>query len=394
MKTVDTVMSPDKIAVIGIGDGGCNAIASMVNQWENGPMLIAINTDAQALYAIQAPQRIQIGKKLTRGLGTGGDAELGRLAAEDDFGTLRDLFTGIDLVFLVTALGGGTGTGAAPILARAAHESGALVIAMATLPFDFEGTQRSSLARKCLMELQDQADVVIAVPNQALAATAGAGATAAEAFRQADYLISMGVFAMWKLLVQRGIMNVDFATLRTVARCSGGISIFSYGEGKGSDRAATAVNGALHSPLAENGQALAEAESVLVSILGGTDMTLREVESIMTAIKNFCRPNAHLTVGTTIDPHWQNTVSVTMVASQFWRTEAESPEEPAPLTEPDDTGKNPTPGKRKKRTKPTQGQLGFDSIGKGIFKDVEPTYLNGEDLDIPTFHRRRVAIEK
>ena len=393
MNTADTVMSPDRIAVVGIGGGGCNALACMADHWDSGPLLVAVNTDAQALYAVQTPKRIQIGKKLTRGTGTGGDAELGRLAAEDDFNTLRELFTGLDLVFLVTALGGGTGTGATPVLARAAHETGALVIAMATLPFEFEGAQRMSLARKCLAELQDQADVVIAVPNQALVATAGATATAAEAFKQADYLISMGVFAIWKLLVQRGIMNVDFATLRTVARCSGGLSVFSYGEGKGPNRATDAVESALHSPLVENGRTLAEAESALVSILGGTDMTLREVETIMAAIKGFCRQDAHLTVGTTIDQHWQGNLSVTIVASQFWRTEPEPQVDPAPRTDPEDADK-PAADKRKKRVKPTQGQLGFDAIGKGIFKDVEPTYLDGEDLDIPTFHRRRVAIEK
>ena len=394
MKTVDTVLSPNRIAVIGVGDGGCNAIASMVKQWENGPALTAINTDAQTLYANQAPQRIQIGKKLTRGLGTGGDPELGRLAAEDDFNTLRGLFTETDLVFLVTALGGGTGTGAAPVLARAAHETGALVVVLATLPFDFEGTQRTALAKKCVIELQEQADVVIAVPNQSLAATAGAAATATEAFRQADALISMGVFAIWKLLVQRGIMNVDFATLRTVARCSGGLSTFSYGEGKGPDRAFTAVESALHHPLAENTNALTEAESALISIMGGPDMTLREVEAIMASIKAFCKQDAHLTVGTTIDANWEGIISVTIVASQFWRTAEEPTTEPSLLLETEEADKPSSSGKRKKRSKPTQGQLGFDSIGKGIFKDVEPTYLNGEDLDVPTFHRRRVTIEK
>jgi cell division protein FtsZ len=387
-------MSPDRIAVVGVGGGGCNAVGHMSRQWDNGPVLAAINTDAQALYALQIPKRIQIGKKLTRGMGAGGNAELGRLAAEDDFNSLRDLFTGIDIVFLVTALGGGTGTGASPVLARAAHETGALVIAMATLPFDFEGAQRMSLARKCLAELQDQADVVIAVPNQALVASSASGVTAAEAFQQADYILGMGVFALWKLLVQRGIMSVDFATLRTVARCSGGVSVFSYAEGRGPARATDAVEGALHSPLVNNGQALAEAESILVSILGGSDLALREIETIMSAIRNFCRQDAHLTVGTTIDPQWQDAVSVTIIASQFWRTEPEPAAEPPPFQLETGDTEPPSSGKRKKRAKPTQGQLGFDAIGKGIFKDVDPTLLNGEDLDIPTFHRRRVAIEK
>lgn len=396
MKPADTVMAPDRIAVVGIGGGGCNAVANMARQWENGPLLISINTDAQALASSQTSKRLQIGQKITRGMGAGGDPEVGRLAAEDDFEALRDLFHGIDLVFAVTTLGGGTGSGAAPVVARAAREGGSLVIALATLPFDFEGTQRASLARKTLAELGDQADVVITVPNQALAATAGESATAEDAFQQADYILGMGVLALWKLLVQRGLMHVDFATLRTVARCSGGISVFSYGEGRGSTRAADALESALHSPLLENGQALAEAESALVSILGGPDLTLREVDTLMAGIKNFCRKDVHLTMGTTIDPHWQDTVAVIIVASQFWRPEEEEeslppqPSEPAPA----EGDKPAQSGKRRKRSSATQGQLGFDAIGKGIFKDVEPTYRNGEDLDIPTFHRRRVVIEK
>lgn len=395
MKPVETVMSPERIAVVGVGGGGCNAVSSMARQWENGPILIAINTDAQALGANHTAKRLQIGRKLTGGMGAGGDPEIGRLAAEDDFDALRDLFRNTDLVFIVSSLGGGTGTGAAPVVARAARETGALIIALTTLPFEFEGAQRLSLARKCLAEMKDSADVVITIPNQALVAGAGAAATAAEAFQQADYYLAMGVFALWKLLVQRGIMNVDFATLRTVARCSDGFSVFSYGEGRGPTRAADALESALHSPLLENGQALAEAESALVSILGGPDLTLREVETVMSGIKNFCRQDARLTMGTTIDQHWQDALSVTIVASQYWRPEEETepaPDEPAPGIE--GTDKPAAPDKRKKKAKPTQGQLGFEAIGKGIFKDIEPTYLNGEDLDIPTFHRRRIAIEK
>ncbi len=396
MKPVDPVITPERIAVVGIGGGGCHAVSTMAKQWEHGPVLIAINTDAQSLSSNQIPRRLQIGEKITRGMGAGGDMEVGRLAAEDDFEALRDLFREIDLVFVVTTLGGGTGSGAAPIVARAAREGGSLVIALATLPFDFEGTQRAALAGKALAELSDQADVVITVPNQALAATAGEGATAVDAFQQADYILGMGVLALWKLLVQRGLMNVDFATLRTVARCSGGFSVFSYGEGRGAHRTADALESALQSPLLENGQALAEAESALVSILGGPDLTLREVDTLMAGIRNFCRKDIHLTMGTTIDPLWHDTVAVVIVASQYWRPDEE--EEPAspPTPEPAPAAEG-TPaqsGKRRKRSGTTQGQLGFDAIGKGIFKDVEPTYRNGEDLDIPTFHRRRATLEK
>ena len=336
MPTGDHSIGLSRICVVGVGGGGSNALSGMADNWENSPTLIAVNTDAQALGGAHATTRkLQIGEKITRGMGTGGDTTVGRLAAEDDFESLRSVFRNMDLIFVVTALGGGTGTGAAPVIARAAHETGALTIAFATLPFAFEGERRMAQARQGVAELRDHADVVIVVPNQALFAAAGSSATAEDAFHQADYMLGMGVFAIWKLLVQRGLINIDFATLRMVARCSGGISLFSYGEGKGFTRAEEAAQAALHGPLVEDGAALANAESVLVSILGGPDMTIREVESIMNAIQKGVRKEAHLFMGTAIDEHWRDTVSVTIVASLFWKDEDPTEEKPEPEPEPE-----------------------------------------------------------
>lgn len=395
MRRIDNTMTTARISVVGVGDGGSNAVDSMASHWENGPSLIAINTDGQALGTTRAATRLQIGETLTRGMGTGGDAKVGKLAADDTFDTLQGLFSGMDLVFVVTTLGGGTGTGSAPVVARAAHETGALVIAFATLPFQFEGERRMSQARQGLIELQDQADVVIVIPNQALFAAAGPNATAEEAFRQADYFLSMGVFAIWKLLTQRGIINLDFATLRMVARCSGGTSVFSYGEGKGPARAAEAVQAALHSPLLEKGEALAESESILVSILGGPDMGVREVETIMSAIEGSVRKEAHIHMGTAIDDSWKDMISITIVASRFWRGEDES-DEPIPSDPPegDDATVTSTVRKKKKKGDATQPQLILESISKGIFKDVEPTIVDGEDMDVPTFIRHRITVDK
>jgi cell division protein FtsZ len=394
MPTGSNEVGLNRICVVGVGGGGGNAVSSMAAGWENGPAVIAVNTDAQALAGTRVTSRLQIGGKITRGMGAGGDVTVGRLAAEDDFEALGGLVGAMDLVFVVAALGGGTGTGAAPVVARAAHEAGALVIVFATLPFAFEGDRRMALARQGVAALRDHADVVIVVPNQALFAAAGSSATAEDAFRQADYMLSMGVFAIWKLLVQRGLINIDFATLRMVARCSGGISLFSYGEGKGFTRADEAVQAALRGPLVEDGAALADAESVLVSILGGPDMAIREVESIMNAIRKVVRKDAHIHMGTAIDEHWRDTISVTIVASQFWREEDVQDEKAELVPETDAAPKAAPGGKRKKRAAATQPQLGFDTVSKGIFKDVEPTIVGGEDLDIPTFIRRRVVIEK
>lgn len=396
MRRVENIMATSRISVVGVGDGGCNAVDSMATHWENGPSLIAINTDAQSLTTTQASTRLQIGAQITRNMGTGGDTNMGSLSAADDFDTLQGLFRGMDLVFLVATLGGGTGTGAGPVVARAARETGAMVIAFVTLPFTFEGDRRMSQARQGLINLQDQADVVIIIPNQSLFAAAGANATAEEAFHQTDYYLSMGIFAIWKLLTQRGIINLDFATLRMVARCSGGASCFSYGEGKGPQRAAIAIQNALHSPLLDNGEALTESESILVSILGGSDMSVREVESIMTAVENATRKDAHIHMGTSIDEAWNDAISVTIVASRFWRAEEEAEEKisPDPVQNEEPSATTPAGKKKKRKVETTQSQLILEGISKGIFKDVEPTIIDGEDMDVPTFIRRRVTVPK
>ncbi|MEI8138413.1 MAG: cell division protein FtsZ [bacterium] len=395
MRRVENIMATSRISVVGVGDGGCNAVDSMATHWENGPSLIAINTDAQALKTTQASTRLQIGEQITRNMGAGGDANMGALSANDDFDTLQGLFRGMDLIFLVATLGGGTGTGATPVVARAARETGAMVIAFVTLPFTFEGDRRMSQARQGLLNLQDQADVVIVIPNQALFAAAGSNATAEEAFHQSDYYLGMGIFAIWKLLTQRGIINLDFATLRMVARCSGGASSFSYGEGKGSERAQRAIQTALHSPLLDNGETLLESESILVSILGGSDMSIREVESIMSAVESATRKDAHIHMGTSIDDSWNDAISVTIVASRFWRAENESDEKTPPdPAVPEESPTTPAGKKKNRKTETTQSQLIFEGISKGLFKDVEPTIIAGEDMDVPTFIRRRVAVSK
>jgi len=395
-------MGKGRIGVVGVGGGGCNTISSMASHWENAPALIAINTDAQSLSTVTCNTRLQIGKRITRNRGTGGDSKIGRLAADEDFATLEGLFRGMDLVFIVCALGGGTGTGAAPVVARAAQEAGAMVITFATVPFTFEGDRRMSQARQGLVELREQADVVIVIPNQSLLAASGAHATAEESFQQADYVLSMGVFAIWKLLTQRNIINLDFATLRMVARCSGGGSLFSYGEGKGPRRATEAIDAALHSPLLDNGESLADSESILVSILGGPDMGIREVESIMNAIKAATRIDAHIHMGTAIDDAWADTISVTIVASRYWREDHEAEEkgdEKSNADHPADADSSasalaPPVKKRKRKNTETQPQLTLGGISKGLFKDVQPTIVGDEDMDVPTFIRKHVPVDK
>ena len=399
MTIPDTLIATNRICVVGVGGGGCQILGSMASTWDNAPALIAINTDAPSLKATPCSSRLQIGTRITRNLGTGGDGKIGRLSAEEDVDALQELFRGLDLVFVIATLGGGTGSGAAPVVARAARETGAIVITFATLPFTFEGDRKMSQARQGLVELKDHSDVVIVIPNQALFAAEGTTATTEEVFLRADYYLSMGVFAIWKLLTQRNIINLDFATLRMVARCSDGESLFSYGEGRGPGRATQAVQAALHNPLLDNGEAIAESESVLVSILGDPDMSIREVDAIMSAIKAATRIDAHIHMGTAVDENWKDTISVTLVASRYWREDNEvedkPDEKPEPSSGPDAGGAvAPPPKRRKRKTAETQPQLTLGGLSKGLFKDVQPTIVDHEDMDVPTFIRRHVTVDK
>lgn len=399
MTASDDVIATSRISVVGVGGGGCQALGGMVANWDNAPSMIAINTDAQSLGATACSTRLQIGKRITRNLGTGGDGKIGRLSAEEDFDALQGLFRGMDLVFIMTTLGGGTGSGASPVVARAARETGAIVITFATLPFGFEGDRKMSQARQGLVELKDHSDVVIVIPNQALVGPESASATADQAFHATDYYLGMGVFAIWKLLTQRNIINLDFATLRMVARCSGGESLFSYGEGKGPGRATQAVQSALHNPLLDNGEAITESESILVSIIGAPDMSIREVESIMNAIKAATRIDAHIHMGTAIDENWKDTISVTLIAARYWRDDNEaedkSEDKPEPTSGPDAGGAvAPPPKRRKRKAAETQSQLTLGGLSKGLFKDVQPTIVDNEDMDVPTFIRKHVTVDR
>ena len=392
MKNVDRVVTPDRIGVVGIGGGGCNALDTMVTGWEDGPVFIAMNTDPQALGGCLAETRLQIGARITGGLSTGGDPAIGRQAAEDEFDTLRGLFSGMELVFLVVTLGGGTGTGAAPVIAKAAHEAGAFVIAFAALPFHKEGERRMTQAQEGLHALREEADAVIVVPNDRLFALIPADAGAEEAFKQADHVLSMAVYAIWKMLVHRGVINIDFAALRRVVQSSGGTSVFGYGEGHGPERADQAVRAAVASPLLEKGKVLREAASVLVSVMGGPDLTFRDMEHIMGVVHEAVRKDAHVIIGKAVDSRWHDMVAVVIVAAELWT--AGMPADAAPPAE-DTQGADPQPATSgRKKAKPTQDDLFAQVPGKGLFKDVEPTILGGENLDIPTFIRRRVVIPK
>jgi cell division protein FtsZ len=386
--------APLSICVAGVGSGGCRAVSRMAARWTEGPAIAALDTDAQVLAECPAGPRLQLGKTLTQGLGAGGDVSAGRAAAEEERERLRALFSGADLVFLVAALGGGTGTGAAPVVARAARDEGALVLGFATLPFQFEGEARRTQAMQGLAALRDEADAVVAVPNQRLFELVKGGATAEQAFAQADDVLGAGIQAIWNLLARRGLISLSFADLRSVVQNSGGTCVFGYGEAMGDARAPAAAQAALENPLLDRGRAVASARALLVSIVGGPDLSLAEIESIMNTISSSAHGDAHICMGAASHPDWIGRLSVTILASEQWQQSPAAKEEEEAAAEGAEAADDAPGAKKKRRSKATQTKLSLDPSGRGRFKDVEATIIDGQDLDIPTFKRRGIAIEK
>jgi cell division protein FtsZ len=382
------------ITVIGVGGGGCRVVDRLSDFPVDGVMLAAVDTDLKSLSLCRATLKVQIGQRLTNGLGTGGDANLARQAASDDIDQLRSLCVGTDLVFVVTGLGGGTGTGAGPLVLNTARAAGAMTLCFATLPFDFEGRNRGEVARQAVNNLRDAADAVILVPNDRLFESVGESAVA-DSFHKADDVISMGVRSVWRLITQPGFINLSLSDLHKVVRRSGGVCTFAYGRGTGPQRTERAVMSLLQNPLLEKGDVIARARALLVSLVGGDDLTLKEIDDVMKMISKQTRPDADISMGTVIDPADSGAISITLLTSESLLEPEPGPVEPpvsAEETEPEGGEKDRTSRFRKR--KELQTKLKFDASGQSRFKDTEPTVLDGEDLDTPTYIRRGILIEK
>ena len=310
-----------RLKLIGVGGAGGNAISQMAKEIAGqeqhtltGVELIAINTDMQALSEVTATEKVQIGSSVTRGLGAGGDVELGLRAAQQDTERLEAVTHNTDLAFIIAGLGGGTGTGAAPVVARVAKEQGALVLAFAMTPFGFEGDRRRQQALIGLEQLRAQADAVITIPNDKLFKVAGENATAVDAFQRGNELIAKGAQAFWQLLSRKGLINVDFADLRTALGSKHSDGIFSFGTASGADKAKAAVEALLANPLMDGGEMLGKADAVLVSILGGPDMTLADVQRAVEPISRLAT-RAHVIMGAAIDEGHIDRITVTVIAT-------------------------------------------------------------------------------
>lgn len=301
------------IKVVGVGGGGGNAVEHMVNENLEGVEFLAINTDAQALRNSSATSTLQIGGDLTKGLGAGANPAVGRDAALEDSDAIRDLISGADMIFIAAGMGGGTGTGAAPVVAEIAKELGILTVAVVTKPFAFEGKKRMHYAQVGIDELGKQVDSLITIPNDKLLKVLGRGISLLDAFKAANDVLFGAVQGIAELITRPGLMNVDFADVQTVMR-EMGTAMMGSGKATGEDRAEEAAEKAISSPLLEDVD-LAGARGILVNITAGLDMTIEEFETVGNAVKAFASENATVVVGTVVDPEVDDELRVTVVAT-------------------------------------------------------------------------------
>lgn len=304
-----------KLKVVGIGGGGSNAINSMIASGQiQGVDFIALNTDAQQLLSSTASVKVQIGENLTKGLGAGADPEIGRQAAEESTDRIQEAIAGADMVFLTCGMGGGTGTGASPVIASLAKQMGVLTVSVVTKPFAFEGTRRMIVAEDGIAQLKEKVDTLVIIPNQRLIEVVDKKMSLLEAFRVADNILGQGVQGISDLIVMPGLLNVDFADVRTVMD-SAGSALMGIGIASGENRASTAARQAVASPLLD--VSIDGAKGILFNITGGTDLTMSEVDEAARVITQAADPDANIIFGATIDEHMVDQIKITVVATGF-----------------------------------------------------------------------------
>lgn len=370
-----------KIRVVGIGGAGCNAIGSMIEHGGiQGVDFVAINTDAQALLLNKADTKVQIGENITKGLGSGGDPENGRLAAEESAEKIKHMLEGSDMVFLTAGMGGGTGTGATPIVANIAKELGALTVVVVTKPFLFEGTRRMVTAEEGLENLKDKADTLIVIPNQRILDVVDRKLSLLDAFKVADSVLTQGVQGISEIITLPGLINVDFADVRTIMSDAGS-SLMGIGSGNGENRAQIAARAAISSPLLEI--SMDGARGVLFNIVGGQDLTMTEVDEAAKIISNAADPDANIIFGATIDENMKGELRITVVATGF--DQAKQRLQQFVVQQPEPEVVQPSvvaAGNQPEETSSDQEQPAADQPVK---KDENPE----DDWDIPAFLRQR-----
>jgi len=374
--TLNQIESYAHIKVVGVGGGGCNAVDRMINEGMQGVDFLAVNTDAQALILSKASTRVRIGEKLTRGLGSGGDPEVGRKATEESAEELYNVLKGSDMVFITAGMGGGTGTGGAPTVAQIAKEVGALTIGVVTRPFSFEGSRRIQSAESGISRLKEQADTLIVIPNDRLLQIVDKRANLQTAFRMADDVLRQGVQGISELITVPGLINLDFADVRTIMS-EGGAALMAVGAAKGEDAARIAAEQAVTSQLLDI--TIDGARGILFNITGGPDLTLFDVNQAAAKIKETAHPDVNLIFGAVIDPTMKDAVRITVIATGFERAGM-----PRKLIE------QPIAGDLYKSAEPQPVPASIIRPASHESRDFHPRpIIDTDDLNIPTFLRNR-----
>ncbi|HEU4828599.1 MAG TPA: cell division protein FtsZ [Gemmatimonadales bacterium] len=387
-----------QMKVVGVGGGGGNAVNRMIEEGLQGVEFISVNTDSQALATSKSDIKLQIGKKLTRGLGAGARPEIGRQAIEENRDEIGPMLTGADMVFVTCGMGGGTGTGAAPVIAQMAREAGALTVGIVTKPFLFEGRKRMRQAETGISEMRKSVDTMIVVPNERLLAVVGKGIPFQDALKKADEVLLHATQGIASLITATGIINVDFADVRTVMQ-NGGAALMGTGIGRGENRALEAAQQAISSPLLDN-VSIAGALGVLINIIGGDDLTLGEVTQINDIIHDAVGDEAEIIFGAGKDPAMHGEVRVTVIATGFDR--AVTGTEPAATTRQAAGGSVlPFPRLGTKRAPDAPQQTVAGSASRAVPRPSAPTPTpippagtgpshDMPEMEIPTFIRRQM----
>lgn len=414
------------IKVFGVGNTGLKVLECLAGAGLPNSSLVSLDTEAHSLAASPAAEKLHLETKPLRGLGTGGDPDRGRAVAEEHLARLKELCAGVDAVFIIAGLGGGAGTGIAPVLARAAKETGALVLGFVTTPFDCEMSRRQRLAAIGLQELRAAADGVICLPNQKVCRLIDENTSALDTFKITNQLLAEGVQGVWRLLRRKGIIEIHFADLAGLFRDRHVESFFAVAEAMGPLRSREVMDKLLAHPMLDGGQMLAQADAVLVSLIGGPDLAMAEINRVMEQLGRQCE-HAQVMMGAAIDPALRDRLAVTLIATRknleaapsegCTAREAEHEElgaqllehsaaprpgsrflPPAPPLPPEKVAlllaRQARPGTRSGKGPPKfrQTHLPLEIISKGRFDKSEPTIYKGEDLDVPTYIRRGIAL--
>ncbi|HEX2996796.1 MAG TPA: cell division protein FtsZ [Anaerolineales bacterium] len=369
-----------RIKVIGVGGGGSNAVNRMMDEGIKGVEFIAVNTDAQALELAKAPTKVRLGDKLTRGLGAGGNPEIGRKAAEESADELYNVLRGSDMVFVTAGMGGGTGTGAAPVVAQIAKESNALTIGVVTRPFTFEGMRRLQSAEDGIGKLKEHADTLIAIPNDRLLQVADKRASLQDAFRLADDVLHQGIQGISELITIPGLINLDFADVRAIMS-EGGAALMAVGTGSGDERARKAAEDAISSKLLDI--TIDGARGVLFNVTGGPNMTLFEVNQAAAIIRETSHPDVNMIFGAVIDPNMGDDIRITVIATGFERS---SMPRRALERQPRMETRRAEPATFNRPSEPVSVHA---NLATNEPKSTPLPSVNKDDLDIPTFLRNR-----